>query len=490
MNNNEEGDITFGFKPDYRLDSTGLASLITLMGQTVSDVETGPYIIDFENKPYFSVNIRKVDWNGDVVDYDFPQMGSAISDKDFRWSCNVAYTIEINSGESFNAKSIFTPPTTNEVIQVAWGDSENIETFNLSGDISHTYEQGGTYTIFIKGNLIKRSTNGAGAPAQLKGIHFIKPTSFYSTSRLFAIMPNLTDVMGTIKPEVGAVSFKHMFFKTPNITNIKGFKILLPHINVNSENAVNSLQHVFGTECQLDSSKKAQLIKDFNIVNHNRHAITSIDTAFIGSDLDVFPLHLFGKNVTNGYCAFENCPKINYVPAHRFENLETAYKMFSTSGATWPSGCPMSLSPEIKFPKLKNGEGMFMNRLLSFDDIKRVFESLPKNPNPPSTRGKTGFTALDNINPDEYRITFSFDIKEPHIKEKLIKYFRLNSNAAIKFHKTQLTGWQGGNVIDINKEWDGGWYPVYWTDYGDSWDYNNSKGWFVSFHNPNNYPGK
>lgn len=39
----------------------------------------------------------------------------------------------------------------------------------------------------------------------------------------------------------------------------------------------------------------------------------------------------------------------------------------------------------------------------------------------------------------------------------------------------------------MNKLWDGGWYPMYFTHYGDSWDYNNHKGWFVNFRNPYNF---
>ena len=44
-----------------------------------------------------------------------------------------------------------------------------------------------------------------------------------------------------------------------------------------------------------------------------------------------------------------------------------------------------------------------------------------------------------------------------------------------------------GEPVVIENTWDGGWYPIYYAQYGYSWDYNNYKGWFVNFRNPYNF---
>lgn len=74
--------MTIGLKPDYRVDATGLASLISLLGLTdETDLEGGGYQVA---NPLIYVNIRKVDWDGEVVNWDFPDMGQVTATEDFR----------------------------------------------------------------------------------------------------------------------------------------------------------------------------------------------------------------------------------------------------------------------------------------------------------------------------------------------------------------------------------------------------------------------
>jgi len=76
------GEVTIGLKPDYRVDSTGLASLISLLGLTdKTDIEGGGYRI---GSPSINVYIRKVDWDGFIVNWDFPDMGQVTAEEDFR----------------------------------------------------------------------------------------------------------------------------------------------------------------------------------------------------------------------------------------------------------------------------------------------------------------------------------------------------------------------------------------------------------------------
>lgn len=149
---------------------------------------------------------------------------------------------------------------------------------------------------------------------------------------------------------------------------------------------------------------------------------------------------------------------------------------------------PLTISHNLKFPNLINGAGMFGNRALSFKDIKTIFESLPKNPNP--LKGRTGNSILDGVveigaSPSQYAITFSFDPNEPNIKQKLVKYFNLNTKVMENWHKNNNVYY--GEEYPVNDYWDGGWYPIYFAQYGNSWDYNNHKGWFVNFRNPYNH---
>lgn len=98
---------------------------------------------------------------------------------------------------------------------------------------------------------------------------------------------------------------------------------------------------------------------------------------------------------------------------------------------------PITVSHNLKFPNLTKAAGMFGNRAMSFNDIKTIFESLPKNPNP--LRGRTGNTRVDDVSPSDYSITFSFDPNEPNIKQKLVKYFNLNTTAMTSWHKANDT---------------------------------------------------
>ena len=94
---------------------------------------------------------------------------------------------------------------------------------------------------------------------------------------------------------------------------------------------------------------------------------------------------------------------------------------------------PLTVSHNLKLPKLTNAGGMFGNRTLSFNDIKTIFDSLPKNPNP--LKGRTGISNVDGVSQSNYAITFSFDPDEPNIKQKLVKYFNLNTKAMENWHK-------------------------------------------------------
>ena len=76
------GEVTIGLKPDYRVDTTGLASLISLLGLTEeTDIEGGGYCV---GSPSINVNIRKVDWDGFIVNWDFPDMGQVTAEEEFR----------------------------------------------------------------------------------------------------------------------------------------------------------------------------------------------------------------------------------------------------------------------------------------------------------------------------------------------------------------------------------------------------------------------
>lgn len=478
--NGKDGVIDIGFKPDYRLDTTGLADVISTMGWSTNDVETGSYILDKENKPYIFVNIFKVDWYGNVVDYDFPNLGNTINDVNFRWNSNLAYTVNVTGGTKVSLKELWVCPDYECNLKIAWGDNNNVEeTSTTASEISHTYTNDGTYTIFIQGDIINSSNTGR-YNDNIVSIHFVKPLTIYSTWGLFRNFRALETVIGTVKPKVYSQStLRHLFNECPNITNIKGFRLELPTTFLRTSATPNSFQQVFGDGCQADYDKKATLIKDFNIINHDRNAIINLDSAFQKSNINIMPFHLFGKNVQNGYHAFKNSPKISYIPQDTFNELTNGEEMFYCDG----DGSELMVSPLTTFNKLQSAPGMFGNRTMTFSDIKTVFESLPENTN--LQRGKTGVSVVDNVNPSNCCITFSFNPLEPNIKRKLIEYFNLNTTAMINYHNNNKTYY--GSSVNVDKTWDGGWYPIYNTFYGHSWDCNNSKKWWVNFRQSYNY---
>lgn len=505
---NKSGELSIAFKPDYRVDNDGLLRLIRLLNlaESIEDMDIGCYIRDVEEKPYITLRLNKVDWDGEIVNYDFPAMGSTILDEDFRSKSTVAYTVNVEEGQTVDLKMFFTAPTLSETVKIAWGDSQEIETTDVVNTISHTYAQAGLYTIFVQGDIIKSSfqndeTKSANSTC-LEVIHFIKPLNPQNSYKLFSSFTKLHTIIGTVvyraftKPQLN-----DLFNGSYNLRNIKGLKLDLAN-NHYSNQYSGQFGRFLGAIARDNANKewRQNLVRDLRLINFKKENITLIDNFCPICSIDTIPNWLFGKNVTNAYRAFEDCHNIKYLPAGQFDKLVSAYEMFqcrpnvSADGSGSLVGSAMSVSSETKFPNLKNAAGMFSNRLLSFDDIKTIFESLPKNPN--KYTGKTGNTRFDNYgntaldegsSSAEWCITFSFDKDEPNIKEKLIKYFRLNTNASMQFHQKESEA--RNNPSMLKNDWDGGWYPIHFTYYGSSWDCNNSKGWFVNFRNPNNYTG-
>lgn len=511
-------EVTFGFRPDYRLDTQGIQSFIDILNIQNPVLDIGGYTIDLDGIPFITINLVKVDWDGDIIDYNFPDLGMAISDSDFRSSCNVAYTVEVAENEIVDLKRFFIPPTLSEIVQIAWGQNDDIETKDVTSDLTHTYTTAGLYTIFIKGNVIKSSRSCSTVEqynqknsdtTALRVIHLIKPLVLQSTWQAFSTFPNLHTIIGTVICRGRARANMNILFKNSHkLENIKGLKFVLS-INYESQQKPFRSDEFIGGGVKgvSDPSLRTKILKDFRAINFDKEDVTSLDNFCPMCDIDTLPNWLFGKNVVNAFRAFEDCPNINYIPAGQFDNLESAYEMFqcrpnvSADDAGSLKGAKMTVSKDFGLPSLKKGFGMFSNRLLSFEDIKTIFESLPKNPNRPS--GRTGFNRTDGIDSPElngeggtsgaeYCITFSFDKNEPNIKQKLIKYFNLNTRACQQWHSNHgaanNTSWQSNQTV-LQKDWDGGWYPINFTYYGSSWDCNNHKGWWVNFRNPNNYMG-
>lgn len=509
-------EVTFCFRPDYRLDTEGVQKFLQIINVQKPDLDIGGYMIDQEGKPFITINLVKVDWDGEVVKYNFPDMGQAISDSDFRSSSNVAYTVEVEENETVDLKRFFTPPTLSEYVNIAWGDTEQIESKDVTSDLTHTYTIAGTYTIFIKGNLIKTTRSCSTVEeyeqkkqdtSALRVIHFIKPLVLQSTWQAFSTMPNLHTIIGTVICRGRARANMNILFKgSHKLENIKGLKFVLNINHDSTERHWKSDEFLGGgVKGESNPSFRTKLLKDFRAINFDKEDVTSLDNFCPMCDIEVLPNWLFGKNVVNAYRAFEDCPNITYIPGNQFEKLETAYEMFqcrpnvSADDTGSLEGAKLTVSSNIKFSNLKKGFGMFSNRLLSFEDIKAIFESLPENPHPPSIG--SGVNRVDGIDSNEmngsnsgadYCITFSFDKNEPGIKEKLIEYFNLNTAAIQQWHEESGYGKQmsyESNETVLDKDWDGGWYPINFTYYGSSWDCNNHKSWWVNFRNPNNYIG-
>ena len=348
-------------------------------------------------------------------------------------------TVNVDAGTTVNLRTNFNA-LDDENILVSWGDSDTITSYNTGNeenqtDLSHTYTNAGTYTIFVKGNFISSTTRNNDTVTT--ALHFIKPIMIQGKQGILAMYEKLTDVIGTIILEGNSTEISYLFFNNKNITNVKGLKIVFPDVCVDGDK-ITSLKHVFGGGCQESSPEtKANLINDIQLINFDRNSIKNIDTAFISSGINMYPQKWMGKNVSNGYQAFKNCPKIQYVPYSYFRHLTNGFEMFYCNAPLLNDESSRFCITKSPFSNLTNGAGMFGNRQMSFNEIKMIFESLPNNPNP--VKGGTGFSKVDETSVSDYAITFCFDPDEKNIKEKLIEYFKLNTEIIINWHKANDT---------------------------------------------------
>lgn len=147
--------------PDYQVDAESFESFKTLLACSEEDLIRGNFFIK-DKKVQVKTNF--IDWNENIVDFVFPDMGKAIQDEKFRHESSLAITINVDSGQSFGINTLFTPISNVSCI-VAWGDSDNqIEIVTGQSDFSHTYETAGKYTIFIKGMITYITASSSGVP--------------------------------------------------------------------------------------------------------------------------------------------------------------------------------------------------------------------------------------------------------------------------------------------------------------------------------------
>lgn len=478
-----QGILNVKLYPDYQVDAEVLESLKTLLVCSEEDLIRGNFFIKDKK---IQVKTNFIDWNENIVDFVFPDMGKAIQDEKFRHDSSLAITINVEAGQSFAINTLFTPISNVSCI-VAWGDLDNqIEIVTGQSDFSHTYETAGKYTIFIKGMIYDTTRNpGIAKENSIEVIHFIKPHIFSNSLYTFCNLPNLTDIIGKINLASDASGINHIFYESKNIKNFKGLNIIIPN-----KHKITSIKQMFGgslNETNMDFREKS--FDDFrsSLVNFDKNSITNIDNSFWFSNITKLPLKWFGKNVTNAYQAFKNCPKLEKINKNIFENLEDAHEMFYCDTYCLPNdkAAPIHISKDVKFPSIKKASGMFGNRVMTFEEIKQFFESLPANPNP--YKGIYGFNKFDgsgvygdDVSIGNYAITFCFDPNEENIREKITDYFKLNSEDLIKAHMNY-------NSNLTSEDWDGGWYPIYNTYYGHTWCYNLPNGWAVNFRLPHNY---
>ena len=470
-----QGALNVKLYPDFKSNTTVLNNFKSILNyENDEELIGGSFLI---NDKKIQVKTNLVNWNDVSVDFVFPDMGTTIQNEKFRHDSCLAITINVADGETFDITSLFNP-IVGINCEIAWGDSETpVELIiSESSNLSHTYQTAGKYTIFIKGFIYDSTRNpGVALNNSILAIQFVKPHTFSTLNYAFCNLPKLTDVIGTIELNTNGNGASHLFYQSSNINNIKGLNIVLPN-----KNNVTSIKQIFGAS-NMDSSKRAKLIDDISFIKGKNTTITNIDSAFFFSDISKLPLKIIDNNISNGYQAFKNCPKLQKIFNNIFEKLENGYEMFYCNDDISSS---MRISNNIRFSSLKNGAGMFGNRTMSFDEIKQIFESLPENPNP--HRGDFGFNKIDNgsygddISISDHAITFCFDLNEKDIREKISSYFKINTEELINAHN------QYSQSI-TSDYWDGGWYPIYNTYYNASWCYNLPNGWAVNFRLPHNY---
>jgi hypothetical protein len=328
---------------------------------------------------------------------------------------------------------------------INWGDG-NEETITDITNIKHAYSEAGDYEILMYNIHWTGWNNEEGAPATntmpVTEIEFIKPQILLTPSNCLRSLEILKKVSGKIYTSHSYRSssgHSYMFLYDAELDDLSGLTI---HFGPGPDGkGITTLNSLFWGCPKVTSA----VLDKLTLEHYDKNLITSSQYLFNGANINSINNKLLGSNLMQGQYVYSHCNNLTHLDGGILDNLVSGQHMFENTNI-------VSCDTSFGLPSLINGDCMFFGTEMPFKVIKQIYESLTPAPE------DADYGVGSNNEPENYAITFGYNIDEENITKKLAKLFN----------------------IDLVES--GGELP-FWIH--GQYDNSNDKRWYISFTNRN-----
>ena len=328
---------------------------------------------------------------------------------------------------------------------IDWGDGIIEEIIDIE-NITHSYSEPGEYEITMY-DIHWCGWSGNGAPSEkampVTEIKFIKPQVVSAPSNSFRSLEILKKVSGkiyTAHSYRSSAGHNYMFLYDAELDDLSELTI---HFGPGPDgNGITTLNSIFWGCSKVTSD----VLDKLTIEHYNKNLITSSQYLFNNANVSSIDNSLLGSNLISGQYVYSHCSSLTHLTGGILDNLVSGQHMFENTSIR-------SCDKDFGLPSLVNGDCMFFGTELPYRVIEQIYNSLTPAPE------DVDYGIGSNNEPENYSITFGYNIDEENIIEKLSKLLN----------------------IDIDK-WSSG-LPM-WI-FG-QYDNSNDKRWYISFTNRNN----
>jgi hypothetical protein len=328
---------------------------------------------------------------------------------------------------------------------IDWGDG-NVEEFYTLDTIQHTYEQAGEYEIIMY-NIHWCGWEGENVPEPeampVTEINFIKPqivTRPNNSLRSLEILKKVSGKIYTSHSHRSASGHNYMFLYDAELEDLSELTI---HFGPGPDGkGITTLNSMFWGCPKVT----AEVLDKLTVEHFDKKLITSSEYLFNGANVGSINNKLLGKNLINGKYMYSHCSSLQHLDGGILDNLVSGEHMFENTSIK-------SCDSTFGLPSLINGDCMFFGTELPFKVIKQIYHSL--TPAPEDADYGNG----SNNEPENYCITFGYDVNERDIESRLAKLFNIDTDK-----------WHSGLPFWIHGQYDN----------------SNDKKWYISFTNKNN----
>lgn len=327
---------------------------------------------------------------------------------------------------------------------IHWGDGaiENISDIN---NISHTYAEPGEYEISMY-DIQWCGWSANETPAQkampVTKIEFIKPQVISTPANCFRSLEILKKISGEIYISHSfrnTAGHNYMFIYDAELDDLS--ELIIEMGPGTDGNGIKTLNSIFWGCPKITFD----VLDKLTIKNYNKNDITTAKYIFNAADMGSINNKLLGNNLVDGQYAYSHCASLTHLNGGLLDNLINGQHMFENTNIK-------TCDTTFGLPSLINGDCMFFGTELPFDVIKQIYDSLTPAPD------DVDYGNGSNNEPENYAITFGYDINEKNIEERLKKLFNIDPNK----WPDKLPFWILGQ-----------------------YDNSNDKKWYISFTNKN-----